>query len=46
MLDIVKGSIQDFSLNTTVLQDILAHAKPLGHNEEPDNLNLGFGFLY
>jgi predicted O-methyltransferase YrrM len=35
-----------FSLDPAVLRAILDHAKPLGHNEEPDNLNLGFGFLY
>lgn len=46
MLDTVKTDIQEFSLNTTVLHDILAYAKPLGHNEKPDNLNIGFGFLY
>jgi hypothetical protein len=28
------------------LRDILERARPLGHNEEPENLNLGFGFLY
>jgi hypothetical protein len=46
MLGIYRGDIQEFSLNTVVLQDILAYAKPLGHNEKPTNLNLGFGFLY
>ncbi|HTY24837.1 MAG TPA: class I SAM-dependent methyltransferase [Desulfomonilaceae bacterium] len=35
-----------FSLDPSVLRDILRHAKPLGHNEKPDNLNLGFGFIY
>src|SRR3989338_3366225 len=35
-----------FSLDPAVLRAILDHAKPLGHNEEPDKLNLGFGFLY
>jgi len=38
--------MQEFSLNTLVLQDILHHAKPLGHNEQRGNLNLGFGFIY
>jgi len=38
--------LQNFSLNTALLKDILQSAKPLGHNEKPDNLNLGFGFLY
>ena len=36
----------EFSHNSGLLRDILNYAKPLGHNEEPDNLNLGFGFLY
>ena len=35
-----------FSLDTRLLDDILRHARPLGHHEDPDNLNLGFGFLY
>jgi len=35
-----------FSLNETVIRDIFAHAKPLGHREDVKNLNLGFGFLY
>jgi predicted O-methyltransferase YrrM len=34
------------SLSVPVLREILEHAKPLGHHEEPDNLNLGFGFVY
>lgn len=38
--------MENFSLNTALLKDILHSAKPLGHNEKPDNLNLGFGFLY
>lgn len=38
--------MQTFSLNESLLHDILRHAKPLGHNEKPQNLNLGFGFLY
>jgi hypothetical protein len=41
-----QNDIQAFSLNTGVLHDILTHARPLGHNEKPNNLNLGFGFLY
>jgi predicted O-methyltransferase YrrM len=35
-----------FSLNETLIQEIFKHAKPLGHNEQTKNLNLGFGFLY
>jgi predicted O-methyltransferase YrrM len=34
------------SLSTTLLKDILEHAKPLGHREDPATLNLGFGFVY
>jgi hypothetical protein len=40
------SAMQTFSLNCDVLQDIFRYAKPLGHNEKPANLNLGFGFLY
>jgi predicted O-methyltransferase YrrM len=29
-----------------MLGDILRHAKPLGHHEDPASLNIGFGFLY
>lgn len=29
-----------------MLNDILRHAKPMGHNEKARNLNLGFGFIY
>lgn len=35
-----------FSLNPALLRSILDHARPLGHNEQRDRLNLGFGFLY
>jgi len=35
-----------FSLDPQILREILKHAKPLGHNEKPANLNLGFGFIY
>src|SRR5215470_4023581 len=35
-----------FSLTPELIQNIFRHAKPLGHHEAPDNLNLGFGFLY
>ncbi|MCA1960385.1 MAG: class I SAM-dependent methyltransferase [Desulfomonile sp.] len=38
--------MEAFSLNSRLLKDILQHAKPLGHNERPRNLNLGFGFIY
>jgi hypothetical protein len=36
----------EFSLNPGLLEDILLHAKPMGHNEKPLKLNLGFGFIY
>lgn len=38
--------MQRFSLNTVLLQEIFERAKPLGHHEKAENLNLGFGFLY
>ncbi|MFZ2445253.1 MAG: class I SAM-dependent methyltransferase [Syntrophobacteraceae bacterium] len=38
--------MKNFSLDSVLLKDILHHAKPMGHNEAPENLNLGFGFLY
>ena len=38
--------MENFSLNTDLLKEILERAKPMGHNEKPENLNLGFGFLY
>jgi predicted O-methyltransferase YrrM len=34
------------SLSVPVLKEILEHAKPFGHHEERDKLNLGFGFVY
>lgn len=37
---------KSFSLNADLIQTIFDHAKPLGHREAPDDLNLGFGFLY
>jgi predicted O-methyltransferase YrrM len=35
-----------WSLDARMLRDILHHARPLGHHEQPGNLNLGFGFVY
>ena len=35
-----------FSLSPQLIRTIFSRAKPLGHHEAPDNLNLGFGFLY
>ncbi len=37
---------RQFSLDPAVLSDILRHARPLGHNEDRETLNLGFGFIY
>jgi len=38
--------LQGFSLNRQMIQSIFSFAKPLGHNEDSEELNLGFGFLY
>ncbi|MBN1106166.1 MAG: class I SAM-dependent methyltransferase [Deltaproteobacteria bacterium] len=38
--------MEGFSLNAELIANILHHARPLGHNEQPENANLGFGFLY
>lgn len=46
MLKLNRPDAAGFSLDPALLRDIFEHARPLGHNEEPDNLNLGFGFLY
>jgi hypothetical protein len=35
-----------FSLTPELIQRIFQNAKPFGHNEKPNNLNLGFGFFY
>src|SRR5262245_10673322 len=35
-----------FSLDPGTIADVLRHARPLGHYEDPAELNLGFGFLY
>lgn len=37
---------EGFSLNPGLIGDIFRHARPLGHHEDRDSLNLGFGFLY
>ena len=42
----VVFSDSSFSLSTSVLSNILEHAKPLGHHEDSASLNLGFGFVY
>ena len=47
MLDPNNETAQSpFSLRPSLLRDVLRHARPLGHNEDPETLNLGFGFLY
>jgi hypothetical protein len=38
--------MQGFSLTTELIETIFKVAQPLGHNERPSNLNLGFGFIY
>src|SRR6478609_301835 len=35
-----------FSLTPATIGAIFRHARPLGHAEQRDQLNLGFGFLY
>jgi predicted O-methyltransferase YrrM len=35
-----------FGLTPELVQTIFRNAKPLGHDEDADQLNLGFGFLY
>jgi Methyltransferase domain len=35
-----------FSLDAGLIGEIFRHAQPLGHHEDRDRLNLGFGFLY
>jgi hypothetical protein len=46
MLAPQSRSETSFSLSVPVIEDILEYAKPLGHHEERDRLNLGFGFVY
>jgi hypothetical protein len=41
-----EPAVQGFSLNPDLIANIFQYARPLGHNEEPENSNLGFGFLY
>lgn len=35
-----------FSLDADTIAAVLRHARPLGHHEDAQSLNLGFGFLY
>src|SRR5271154_2996950 len=46
MLTLPKAKTASFSLDTAMLEEILQHAKPLGHHEDRGTLNIGFGFLY
>lgn len=46
MQPLLKHGPAEFSMHAKMLRDIFKHAKPLGHNEDARNLNLGFGFLY
>jgi len=46
MLTLPKSDQVEFSLNPARLREIFKHARPLGHHEDPQTLNLGFGFLY
>lgn len=46
MLKPQKSLVASFSLDDLMLNQILHHARPLGHNEDRNSLNLGFGFLY
>ena len=46
MLPTKPSQASRFSLDNGLLRDILTHARPLGHSEEAENLNLGFGFVY
>ncbi|HUO44470.1 MAG TPA: class I SAM-dependent methyltransferase [Burkholderiales bacterium] len=41
-----QPSSRGFSLTPDLIHAIFQHARPLGHHEDPDELNLGFGFLY
>ncbi len=46
MLTSPQLQTSSFSLDAPMLASILQHAKPLGHHEDRENLNIGFGFLY
>jgi predicted O-methyltransferase YrrM len=46
VLTLAHSRLASFSLHPPILEDILHHARPLGHNEDPNTLNLGFGFVY
>ena len=46
MLTLPKSRAASFSLDCAMLEEILQHARPLGHHEDRGTLNIGFGFLY
>jgi len=46
MLTLPRAESAPFSLNASLIGEILRRAKPLGHHEDAATLNLGFGFLY
>jgi predicted O-methyltransferase YrrM len=46
MLKLDRPLVPDFSLDPTMLREILERARPLGHNEDANGLNIGFGFVY
>ena len=46
MLSLKPRESSTFSLDPATMREIFEHARPLGHYEDPANLNLGFGFLY
>jgi predicted O-methyltransferase YrrM len=46
MLSLKRKPAATFSLDAATIREVIEHARPLGHYEDPANLNLGFGFLY
>ena len=42
----IRGERAGFSLTPELIEEIFRHARPLGHHEDRERLNLGFGFLY
>jgi hypothetical protein len=41
-----RTRVASFSLEPSLLQEVLAKAKPLWHGECSEDMNLGFGFVY
>ncbi len=46
MLQPLRRKPARYSLDAPTIESILEHARPLGHREDAEFLNLGFGFLY